>query len=300
MSAQPKNAAKGLTLGLSAYLIWGSFPVIITLLGFASPWEIVVWRILFGLVAGLLFVVVARSWQTFVSVFRNRQARPWLALSSVMIMVNWTVYVYAIAIGHVVESSLGYFINPLVTIVLAVFFLSERLRPLQWVAVGLGLVAVLTLTIDYGRLPWVALSLAISFGLYGLAKNKLADQVTALHSYTFETVALAPVALAMLAWVASTGPIEFTQHGWAGATGLALYGFLTAIPLILFGVAAQHLPLSWIGFMQYLTPIIQFLLGIFYFQEAMPTARWVGFALVWLGLAVLSADMLRRAGKNRS
>jgi chloramphenicol-sensitive protein RarD len=153
VSAQPKNAAKGLTLGLSAYLIWGSFPVIITLLGFASPWEIVVWRILFGLIAGVLFIVVARSWQTFVSVFRNRQARPWLALSSVMIMVNWTVYVYAIAIGHVVESSLGYFINPLVTIVLAVFFLSERLRPLQWVAVGLGLVAVLTLTIDYGRLP---------------------------------------------------------------------------------------------------------------------------------------------------
>jgi chloramphenicol-sensitive protein RarD len=216
-----------------------------------------------------------------------------------MIMINWTVYVYAIAIGHVVESSLGYFINPLVTIVLAVFFLSERLRPLQWVAVGLGLVAVLTLTIDYGRPPWVALSLAISFGLYGLAKNKLADQVTALHSYTFETVVLAPVALAMLAWVASTGPIEFTQHGWAGATGLALYGFLTAIPLILFGVAAQHLPLSWIGFMQYLTPIIQFLLGIFYFQEAMPAARWVGFALVWLGLSVLSVDMLRRAGKNR-
>ena len=300
MSAQPKNAAKGLTLGLSAYLIWGSFPVIITLLGFASPWEIVVWRILFVLIAGVLFIVVARSWQTFVSVFRNRQARPWLALSSVMIMVNWTVYVYAIAIGHVVESSLGYFINPLVTIVLAVFFLSERLRPLQWVAVGLGLVAVLTLTIDYGRLPWVALSLALSFGLYGLAKNKLADQVTALHSYTFETVVLAPVALAMLAWVAATGPVEFTQNGWAGATGLALYGFLTAIPLILFGVAAQHLPLSWIGFMQYLTPIIQFLLGIFYFHEAMPAARWVGFALVWLGLAVLSVDMLRRARKNRA
>jgi chloramphenicol-sensitive protein RarD len=300
VSAQPKNAAKGLTLGLSAYLIWGSFPVIITLLGFASPWEIVVWRILFVLIAGVLFIVVARSWQTFVSVFRNRQARPWLALSSVMIMVNWTVYVYAIAIGHVVESSLGYFINPLVTIVLAVFFLSERLRPLQWVAVGLGLVAVLTLTIDYGRLPWVALSLALSFGLYGLAKNKLADQVTALHSYTFETVVLAPVALAMLAWVAATGPVEFTQNGWAGATGLALYGFLTAIPLILFGVAAQHLPLSWIGFMQYLTPIIQFLLGIFYFHEAMPAARWVGFALVWLGLAVLSVDMLRRARKNRA
>ncbi|NDH65205.1 MAG: EamA family transporter RarD [Microbacteriaceae bacterium] len=292
--------ARGLTLGLSAYLIWGSFPIIISLLGFATPWEIVVWRILFGLIAGVLFILVGRSWRTFVSVFSNRKARPWLILSSIMIMINWTVYVYAVAIGHVVESSLGYFINPLVTIVLAVFFLRERLRPLQWVAVGLGLVAVLTLTFDYGRLPWIALSLAISFGLYGLAKNKLGDQVTALHSYTFETVVLTPVAIAMLVFVASMGPIEFTRHGWAGATGLALYGFLTAIPLILFGVAAKHLPLSWIGFMQYLTPIIQFILGITYFHEAMPAARWVGFALVWLGLSVLSVDMLRRARKNRA
>jgi chloramphenicol-sensitive protein RarD len=300
VTEQPKNVARGLTLGLSAYLIWGSFPIIISLLGFATPWEIVVWRILFGLIAGVLFILVGRSWRTFVSVFSNRKARPWLILSSIMIMINWTVYVYAVAIGHVVESSLGYFINPLVTIVLAVFFLRERLRPLQWVAVGLGLVAVLTLTFDYGRLPWIALSLAISFGLYGLAKNKLGDQVTALHSYTFETVVLTPVAIAMLVFVASTGPIEFTRHGWAGATGLALYGFLTAIPLILFGVAAKHLPLSWIGFMQYLTPIIQFILGITYFHEAMPAARWVGFALVWLGLSVLSVDMLRRARKNRA
>lgn len=300
MIEQPKNVARGLTLGLSAYLIWGSFPIIISLLGFATPWEIVVWRILFGLIAGVLFILVGRSWRTFVSVFSNRKARPWLILSSIMIMINWTVYVYAVAIGHVVESSLGYFINPLVTIVLAVFFLRERLRPLQWVAVGLGLVAVLTLTFDYGRLPWIALSLAISFGLYGLAKNKLGDQVTALHSYTFETVVLTPVAIAMLVFVASMGPIEFTRHGWAGATGLALYGFLTAIPLILFGVAAKHLPLSWIGFMQYLTPIIQFILGITYFHEAMPAARWVGFALVWLGLSVLSVDMLRRARKNRA
>jgi len=300
VTEQPKNVARGLTLGLSAYLIWGSFPIIISLLGFATPWEIVVWRILFGLIAGVLFILVGRSWRTFVSVFSNRKARPWLILSSIMIMINWTVYVYAVAIGHVVESSLGYFINPLVTIVLAVFFLRERLRPLQWVAVGLGLVAVLTLTFDYGRLPWIALSLAISFGLYGLAKNKLGDQVTALHSYTFETVVLTPVAIAMLVFVASTGSIEFTRHGWAGATGLALYGFLTAIPLILFGVAAKHLPLSWIGFMQYLTPIIQFILGITYFHEAMPAARWVGFALVWLGLSVLSVDMLRRARKNRA
>ena len=288
-----KNVARGLTLGLTAYLIWGSFPIVISMLGFATPWEIVVWRILFGLLAGVIFIVAGRSWRTFVSVFRNRSARPWLLLSSAVIMINWTVYVYGVASGHVVESSLGYFINPLVTIVLAVFLLKERLRPLQWVAVGLGAIAVVTLTVDYGRLPWIALTLAGSFGLYGLAKNKLAEQVSALHSYTFETVVLAPVAIAMLFWVAADGPIEFVSNGFVEAAGLGIYGFLTAIPLILFGVAAQNLPLSWIGFMQYLTPIIQFTLGIFYFQEHMPPARWIGFVLVWIGLSVLSVDMIR-------
>lgn len=294
-----KNVARGLTLGLSAYLIWGSFPIVISMLGFATPWEIVVWRILFGLLAGVLFILVGRTWKTFLTVFRNRQALPWLALSSVVIMINWTVYVYGVSIGHVVESSLGYFINPLVTILLAVFLLGERLRKLQWLAVALGVVAVATLTVDYGRLPWIALTLAGSFALYGLAKNKLADQVSALHSYTFETVVLAPVAIGMLIWVAMNGPVQFVNSGWLGATGLAIYGFLTAIPLILFGVAAQNLPLSWIGFMQYLTPVLQFILGIVYFHEQMPLARWVGFVLVWAGLAALSTDMIRRGRQAR-
>ncbi len=290
-----KNIARGLTLGLTAYLIWGSFPIIISMLGFATPWEIVVWRILFGLLAGVLFILVGRSWRTFLSVFKNRAALPWLALSSIVIMINWTVYVYGVSIGHVVESSLGYFINPLVTILLAVFLLGERLRKLQWLAVALGVVAVATLTLDYGRLPWIALTLAGSFALYGLAKNKLADQVSALHSYTFETVVLTPVAIGMLIWVALNGSVQFVTSGWLGASGLAIYGFLTAIPLILFGVAAQNLPLSWIGFMQYLTPVLQFILGIVYFQEQMPVARWVGFVLVWAGLAALSTDMIRRS-----
>ncbi len=214
-----------------------------------------------------------------------------------MIMINWTVYVYGVSIGHVVETSLGYFINPLVTIVLAVFFLKERLRPAQWVAVGFGLVAVCVLTFDYGRLPWVALTLAVSFGFYGLAKNKMSGAVSALHSYTIETVLLAPVAIAMLFWVAASGPVAFISQGWLAASGLAFYGVMTAVPLILFGVAAKHLPLSWIGFMQYLTPTLQFLLAIFIFKEEMPATRWLGFVLVWAALAVLTADMLKRSTK---
>jgi chloramphenicol-sensitive protein RarD len=298
--SQPKNVVKGLTLGLSAYLLWGSFPVIIALLSFASPWEIVVWRIVFGLAAGFVFIAFGRSFKTFWSTFKDKSVMRWIALSSVVIMINWTVYVYGVATGHVVESSLGYFINPLVTILLAVTLLGEKLRLAQWMATGFGLLAVVILTIDYGRLPWIALSLALSFGLYGLAKSKMADRVSALHSYTIETLLLTPIALGMLAMVAVTGEIQFLQHGALGAVGLALYGVMTAVPLILFGVAAQHLPLSWVGLMQYLTPSIQFLLGIFYFHEHMPQARWFGFGLVWTGLVVLSVDMLRRAAKNRS
>lgn len=300
MTEQPKNVARGLTLGLSAYLIWGSFPIIIALLSFASPWEIVVWRIIFGLLAGFVFIAVGKSFKTFLQVFGNSAMMRWITLSTVMIMINWTVYVYGVATGQVVEASLGYFINPLVTILLAVLVLGERLRLAQWIATALGFVAVVILAFDYGRLPWIALSLAFSFGLYGLAKSKMSSQVSALHSYTIETVLLAPVALGMLAWVAARGEVEFARHGWPGATGLALYGVMTAVPLILFGVAAKHLPLSWVGLMQYLTPSIQFILGITYFHEAMPTVRWYGFGLVWLGLAVLSFDMLRRSAKNRS
>jgi chloramphenicol-sensitive protein RarD len=294
---EPKNVARGLTLGLTAYLIWGSFPVIIKLLGFASPWEIVVWRILFGLAAGAVFITFAKSWRSFLTVFSDRKTMTWIALSSVMIMINWVVYVYGVSINHVVETSLGYFINPLVTIVLAVFFLRERLRPAQWVAVGFGLVAVCVLTFDYGRLPWIALSLAVSFGFYGLAKNKMSAAVSALHSYTIETVLLAPVAIAMLVWVAASGPVAFISHGWLAASGLAFYGVMTAVPLILFGVAAKHLPLTWIGFMQYLTPTLQFMMAIFIFKEDMPATRWLGFVLVWAALAVLTADMLKRSGK---
>jgi chloramphenicol-sensitive protein RarD len=258
----------------------------------------VVWRIIFGLAAGLVFIAIARSGRQFLNAFKSKRIMLWILLSSVSVMINWTVYVYAVANHHVVESSLGYFINPLITILIAVVALREKLRPLQWVAVGFGAVAVGILTFDYGRLPWIALALASSFGIYGLAKNKMGDLVTPLHSYTIETVLLTPVALLMLLAVGINGPITFVTQGWLAATGLAIYGVMTAVPLILFGVAAKNLPLSWIGLMQYLTPILQFSLGVLYFKEDMPLARWYGFGLVWCALAILSVDMLRRVRKN--
>ena len=296
-----KNVAKGLGLGLTAYLIWGSFPLIITgLASFVNPWEIVVWRIVFGFATAVVLISVTRSWASLRAVFRNRSMLGWIGLSSVLIMINWQVYVIGIASGRVLETSLGYFINPLVTIVLAVFFLREKLNLVQWMAVALGAVAVTVLSIDYGHLPWVALTLAATFGVYGLAKNKLGGQVTPLNSYAIESGALLPVAIIQGAIVASISPgLQITSQGWQGVAGLAFFGIMTAIPLILFGTAAENLPLSWIGFMQFMTPSIQFVLGLTVFKEQMSPARWVGFILVWLALLILTSDALKRNRANR-
>jgi len=179
-------------------------------------------------------------------------------------------------------------------------FLREKLNAVQWSAVGLGAVAVTVLTIDYGHLPWIALTLAGSFGIYGLAKNKLGGKVTPLNSYAIESGALLPVAIIQGAIVASLAPgLQITQNGWQGVAGLAIFGIMTAIPLILFGTAAENLPLSWIGFMQFMTPSIQFVLALTVFQEQMPPARWVGFILVWVALLTLTTDALRRNRANR-
>ena len=293
--------AKGLGLGLTAYLIWGSFPLIISgLASFANPWEIVVWRIVFGFATAVVLISVTRSWASLRAVFKNRSMLGWIGLSSVLIMINWQVYVIGIASGRVLETSLGYFINPLVTIVLAVFFLREKLNLVQWMAVALGAIAVTVLSIDYGHLPWVALTLAATFGVYGLAKNKLGGQVTPLNSYAIESGALLPVAIIQGAIVASISPgLQITSQGWQGVAGLAFFGIMTAIPLILFGTAAENLPLSWIGFMQFMTPSIQFVLGLTVFKEQMSPARWVGFILVWLALLVLTSDALKRNQASR-
>jgi chloramphenicol-sensitive protein RarD len=288
------NLARGFSLGLSAYLLWGSFPLIISMLGFASPYEIVVWRIVFGFLTAATIISVTKTWVQVRAVFSNRANILWIITSASFIFINWLVYVVAVAEHHVVEAALGYFINPLVTILLAVFFLGEKLSKYQWFAVAFGVLAVIVLTIDYGRLPWIALTLALSFGIYGLAKNKLGGKVTAVHSFAIESGFVLPIALVQL-WFVANSPlgVQFGEHGWLGAAGLSVYGVLTAIPLILFGAAAQYLPLRFIGFMQYLTPIIQMSLGLLVFHEPIPAARWAGFALVWIGLVALVVEGLK-------
>jgi len=290
---------KGIGYGLSAYLIWGSFPLVIAMLSFADPFEIVVWRVIFGFAFGLAVILVTRKFSEFLSVFKQPKQLLWISIAAVVIYINWQVYVYAVADNHVLEASLGYFINPLVTIALATIFLKEKLNVLQWVAVGLGGVAVLILTFNYGQPPVIALTLALSFGIYGLAKNRLGGKVSALSSFTVETTLLLPLGIVQLVVLAGMMQIQFGYAGLAPSLGLAAYGVLTAIPLLLFGAAAKRVPLSYIGFMQYLTPTLQFLLGLIVFQEPMPAARWLGFAMVWFALSILSFDALRQL-RNRS
>jgi chloramphenicol-sensitive protein RarD len=289
-----KRFGYGLAIGFGAYLIWGCFPLIIQMLAFANPFEVVVWRIVFGFLLAAVIITVVRSWSSIKATLGNRRTMFWIAVATLFIMINWQVYVIGVQQHHTVETALGYFINPLVTILLAVAFLKEKLRPLQWAAVALGFSAVLVLTFDYGRLPWIALVLAGSFGLYGLAKNRVGGQVPALHSFAIESGMLLPVAAIQAFVVAQVaGPLSFGTAGFWPTAGLIFFGLMTAIPLIMFGTAAKHLPLRYIGFLQYITPIMQFIIATTVFHEPMPPARWIGFIVVWASLVLLSTDALR-------
>lgn len=287
------ESSVGLLYGLSAYLIWGSFPLIIAAASFADPFEVVVWRVIFGFVFAAVLVSIVGGWKDIVQIVKSAQRLKWVAVASLMIYINWVVYVVAVATGNVIESSLGYFINPLVTVLFAVLLLKEKLRPMQWVALGIGATAVVILTFDYGRLPFIAIALAVSFGIYSLAKNKVGKKIPALQSFTIESGLVVPVALVQL-WLVSQSAQIMIFSGLVETSILVGFGILTAIPLILFGAAASRVPLSTIGFIQYLTPTIQFSIGFFVFGEPMPAVRWVGFALVWVSLAILTFDALRR------
>ena len=294
-STKDLGYGRGLFVGVAAYLIWGSFPLIISMLSFASPFEIVVWRIVFGFLVAAALITFTKSWSELISVVKQPRLMVWVVASSFFIMANWQIYVIAIAEHHVVESALGYYINPLITILLAVAFLRERLRKLQWAAVAMGAIAVTVLTLDYGRLPWIALALAGSFAIYGLAKSKLGGKVSAVNSYALESGILLPVAAIQGSIIGSMSPgLQFGANGFWGAAGLIFFGIMTAVPLILFGTAAKYLPLSIIGLLQYMTPTIQFILALTVFHEDMPPARWLGFIIVWAGLAFLTTDMLRQ------
>lgn len=283
---------KGWVFGAAAYTIWGLFPVYWPLLEPAGALEIlahrVVWSLLF--VALLLRVRPRPGWWRRLR--SGRRTLPYLAVAAVIIGVNWYTYIWAVNHSHVVETSLGYFINPLVTMLIGVLVLHERLNRLQWLAMGVAFVAVVVLTVDYGRPPWIALTLAFSFALYALCKKKAA--AGAVESLAVETAVLTPVALAYLAFLQVGGGLTFGHTGWAKALLLAGAGVLTAIPLLFFAGAATRIPLSGLGVLQYIAPTLQFLCGVLVFHEPMPAVRLVGFVIVWLALAIFTWEALSR------
>lgn len=283
----------GLTFGAGAYLIWGSFPLLIQLSKFASPFETVVWRVVFGFLFAALLVTITKTWGQILALVKTPKKLVWVAVAAIFIFINWQVYVVAVVTGNVIETSLGYFINPLVTVMFAVVLLKEKLRRMQWVALGVGLIAVLVLTVDYGRPPWIAIILALSFGTYSLAKNRVGRNIGALQSFTIESATVLPIAIIQLIVVASFGPVMLLS-GPMEAAVLIGFGIMTAVPLILFGAAASRIPLSMIGFIQYLTPVLQFSAGYFILGEEMPPVRWIGFGLVWVSLLILTSDAFRR------
>lgn len=285
------EARRGLLLGAAAYGIWGLFPLYWPLLEPAGAVEILAHRVVWSaLTMGVLVVVLTRA-AAVRSIVRDRRVALLLVVAAATITANWTTYIYGVNSGRVVETSLGYFINPLVTVLMGVLILHERLRRLQWVALGVGLVAVLVLSVDYGRPPWLALVLAFSFGTYGLAK-KSAD-VGAVESLAFETAVITPFALGYLVWLSSRGDSAFVAHG-AGHTLLFVStGIVTAIPLILFGAAATRVSMVSLGLLQYLAPTLQFALGLLVLDEHMTTGRWAGFVLVWAALAIFTVEAIR-------
>ena len=284
----------GLLAGIGAYTLWGLFPLYWPLLEPAAPVEILGHRIVWSLAFLVLLLGVTTGFR-WVRTLGRRKA--WLlALAAVLITVNWGTFIYGVNSERVVETSLGYFINPLVTVALAVAFLRERLRRGQMAAVAIAFVAVLALTIDYGRPPWIALTLAFSFGLYGLVKKRA--NVDGVQSLTVETTFLLLPALVYLVVLGARGEGTFTTDGTGHILLLIGGGVTTAVPLILFGTAAVRIPLITIGVLQYIGPIMQFLIGVLLNGEAMPLSRLAGFALVWLALVVFTIDAVHASRRG--
>lgn len=283
----------GILSGLSAYALWGLFPLYFPLLEPASGVEIVAHRVLWSVVFIALLLTVARGWSGVRAAATDRRTLLVLTAAAVLIAVNWLVFVYGVNSGHVVETSLGYFINPLVSVLFGVVFFAERLRPLQWAAVGIAAVAVAVLTVDYGRPPWIALALAVTFGLYGLMKKLV--RVPAAPGLFVETAIVAVPAVILLGVLHAHGHGTFGNAGPGNALLLVSSGVATAVPLLLFAAATRRVPLSTVGLLQYLTPLMQLSIGVFVYGEPMPPARLAGFAIVWVALAVFTADSLRNA-----
>ncbi|MCE0508666.1 EamA family transporter RarD [Microbacterium sp. KKR3/1] len=290
----------GVAYAGAAYLLWGVLPLYFLLLAPTGPWEVVAWRVLLSFVFCLLLLTVTRGWAAFRAILRQPRLLGWTALAGLLIYVNWQVFLIGTLSDNVIETSLGYFINPITTVLLGVFVLKERIRRLQWAAIAIAAIAVVVIIVAYRAFPWIALSLTASFGIYGLIKKKIGPAVDAVSGLTLESFWLIPIAVAQLIVVSMTpAGITMGANGGVHALLLAFAGVATAVPLLLFAAGTRRINLTVIGMIQFITPVMQFLIGAVVLKEPMPPERWAGFILVWIAIAVFLVDLLLAGRRGR-
>jgi chloramphenicol-sensitive protein RarD len=299
-SAEASERRRGTAYGFLAYGIWGAFPLYFHALRPAGAWEVLAHRIVWTLVVCVGVLAVRRDGGWVRPLLASRRLTAGITAAALLIAGNWVIYVLAVLTGRTYEAALGYFLNPIVTVALGVVVLRERLRPLQWAAVAIAFAGFVYITAADRVLPWIPISLALSFGLYGLVKKRVGARLEALHSLAAETTVLAPVAVVIFAVLLAQGSTTFLGHG-AVHTGLLLSaGVVTAVPLLFFAAAARRLPLVTVGLIQFVTPVLQLLVGVLLLGEHVSGRLWVGFGIVWVALAVLTADSLLAARRARS
>lgn len=294
------DSQRGVASAFLAYGLWGLFPIYFAALAPANAVEILAHRIIWTLLICAIVLAWWRDGAWIRGVLRRPRLAARVAIAALVIALNWGVYVWSVRVGRTTDAALGYFLNPLVTVALGVLVLRERLRRLQWVAVGIGVIAALYLTVAAGGVPWIALVLAASFATYGLIKKQVGTALSPWQSLAGETAVLTPLALAAIAVMSVRGETTFTGHGALHTTLLVAAGIVTAIPLLLFAAAAQRIPLVLIGLIQFITPIMQLLVGVLLQHEQMTSARWAGFGIVWLALIALSLDSVLAFRRRRA
>ncbi len=275
---------KGILSGIAAYAMWGFFPIYWKLLHDVPAVQLLGHRIGWSFLLLMAFIFITKQWKDFRASAFNARVLGIYAVAGVLLSINWLIYVWGVNAGFIVETSLGYFINPLLSVLFGVFFLREKLRPTQWIPIVIAAIGVTYLTLTYGRLPWIALSLAVSFGLYGLVKKL--SPLGSVYGLTLETGIVFPIALAYLTFVQVNGTGEFLHDGLTVDLLLIGGGIVTTIPLLMFASAAKQIPLNMIGVLQYFAPTIQFLIGVFIYKEPFDTTRFIGFGIVWLALII--------------
>jgi len=285
------EARRGLTTGIALYLMWGFFPLYFRLLERSGAFEIIAHRVVWSFAFCAILLTIGKGWHRLAALAHDRRSLWGLVLAGHLVLINWTLYVWSVNAGHTLDAAMGYFINPLVSALLGVLVLRERLSPAQWMAFGIGIVAVVVLMVGHSSTPLISLGLAMSFGLYGLVKKVLGVAVKPAVGLIVETLATTPLALVYIGWGVAQGKSTFT-----GSYSLLLVsaGILTAVPLLMFAFAASRISLTTLGILQYISPLLQFLVGLFLFGEQMPWQRWVGFSLVWVAVVMFSAEGLIR------